>query len=162
MPVADLEREAARITTELLEKMGCEAQVTAKGEDTRVDVHATVADGGDALSGPKGEVRQALQHILNRMINHGGGSMYHLQLEVNDFWEKRETELADYARKMAEEALSTNTEIVTEYLNSQERRIVHMTLKENEQVKTYALGTGLVKRVAIAPADFPEREADEE
>ena len=112
--------------------------------------------------GPKGEVRQALQHILNRMINHGGGSMYHLQLEVNDFWEKRETELADYARKMAEEALSTNTEIVTEYLNSQERRIVHMTLKENEQVKTYALGTGLVKRVAIAPADFPEREADEE
>lgn len=160
MPVADLEREAARITSELLEKMGFTAQVTAKGEDTRVDVHATVPDGGDDLTGPKGEVRQALQHILNRMINHGGGSTYHLQLEVNDFWEKRETELADQARTMAAEALQTNSEIVTDYLNSQERRIVHMTLKENEQVKTYALGTGLVKRVAIAPADYPEPEGE--
>ena len=37
-----------------------------------------------------------------------------------------------------------------------ERRIVHVELKEDPRVKTYALGTGLIKRVAVAPADFPE------
>ena len=162
MPEADLEREAARISDELLTRMGYTAEVTAKADGTRVDVHATVPEGGDDLTGPKGEVRQALQHILNRMINRGGGSMYHLQLEVNDFWERRETELEDLARQLADEALRTNAEVVTEYLNSQERRIIHVTLKVDARVKTYALGTGLIKRVAIAPADYPEPEAGEE
>ena len=60
------------------------------------------------------------------------------------------------ARRLAEEALEGNTEAVTEYLNAQERRIVHVALKEDTRVKTYALGTGLIKRLAVAPADFPE------
>lgn len=162
MPAPDLEAEAVRITGELLGKMGYEAEVTAKADATRVDVHAVVPDGGEDLTGSKGEVRQALQHILNRMINHGGGSTYHLQLEVNDFWERRETELEDLARQLSEEALRTNAEVVTDYLNSQERRIVHVTLRPDTRVKTYALGTGLIKRVAIAPADFPEPPAGEE
>ena len=33
---------------------------------------------------------------------------------------------------------------------------MHVALKEDPRVKTYALGTGLIKRVAIAPADYPE------
>jgi len=162
MPPEELEREASRITGELLTHMGYTAELSAKAEGTRVDVHVTVPDGGDDLTGPKGEVRQALQHILNRMINRGGGSTYHLQLEVNDFWERREHELEDLARSLADEALRTQGEVVTEYLNSQERRIIHVTLKPDARVKTYALGTGLIKRVAIAPADFPEPEPGEE
>ncbi len=162
LPGPELEREAIRLARELLSRMGYEAEVSAQADGTRVDVHAVVPDGGDDLAGPKGEVRQALQHILNRMINRGGGSTHHLQLEINDFWERRESELRELAQRMAEEALQTNREIVTEYLNSQERRIVHVTLKSDARVKTYALGTGLIKRVAIAPADYPEPEARED
>jgi len=158
MPPAELEREGVRLTQELLGHMGYDATVTAKAEDTRVDVHASVTEGGDDLAGRKGEVRQALQHILNRMLNKGGGSMYHLQLEVNDFWERREQELGDLARQLAEDALGSGSEAVTEYLNAQERRIIHVTLRDDTRVKTYALGTGLIKRVAVAPADFPEPE----
>lgn len=162
MSATELEREGIRLTEELLSKMGFEATVTAHAEDTRVDVRAGVPDGGDDLAGPKGEVRQALQHLLNRILNRGGTSLYHLQLEVNDFWEKREEELRELAHRLAEEALASQSEAVTEYLNAQERRIVHVTLKEDSRVKTYALGTGLIKRVAVAPADFPEPAFDED
>jgi predicted RNA-binding protein Jag len=65
------------------------------------------------------------------------------------------------AREMAEQAISTNAEVVTDYLNSQERRIIHVTLKEDSRVKTYSLGMDRSKRVAIAPADFPERTGEE-
>ena len=51
---------------------------------------------------------------------------------------------------------------MTEYLNAQERRIVHVTLRDDTRVKTYALGTGMIKRVAIAPADFEGGPRDEE
>jgi len=152
----ELAATGKRLTEEFLGKMGFEATVTAAAQDDHVDVTASMAANEELLTGAKGEVRQALQHILNRMLNRGEGSRYHLQLEVNEFWKRREDELRDLARRLAEEALAGNTEVITEYLNAQERRIVHVELKEDPRVKTYALGTGLIKRVAVAPADFPE------
>lgn len=148
--------EATRLTRELLQAMGFEATVNAQADADRVDVTAAVSGNEELLTGPKGEVRQALQHLLNRMLNRGEGSRYHLQLEINEFWHRREAELEQLARGLADEAVTEQSEVVTEYLNSQERRVVHMALKTDSRVKTYALGSGLIKRVAVAPADFPE------
>jgi spoIIIJ-associated protein len=134
--------------------LGFEATVTATGEEDRVDVTATVPEHEELLTGRKGEVRQALQHLLNRMINRGEGTRYHLQLEINDFWKRREDELKALALKLADEALESRSEAVTEYLNAQERRIIHVTLRDDTRVKTYALGSGMIKRLAVAPADF--------
>ncbi|HET7225188.1 MAG TPA: R3H domain-containing nucleic acid-binding protein [Candidatus Eisenbacteria bacterium] len=151
---AELDAEAVRLTRELLGAMGFEAEVRATVEDTRVEVAATVQGDEELLTGRKGEVRQALQHLLNRMLNRGEGSRYHLQLEINDFWKHREEELRAMAHQLADSAVADHREVVTEYLNAQERRIVHVTLREDARVKTYALGTGMIKRVAVAPADF--------
>ena len=156
MPNEELATLAQTTTTDLLKAMGFEGTITAKAEGTSVEVTAEVADDEELLTGRKGETRQALQHLLTRMINRGEGSRYHLQLEINDFWQRRERELEGVARELAEEAVSSDSEVLTEYLNAQERRIVHVTLKEDPRVKTYAIGDGLIKKVAIAPADYPE------
>lgn len=136
--------------------MGFESTVRASAEDDRVNVTVTVENDEQLLGGDRGEVREAMQQILNRMINRGGeGSRYYLRLEINDFWEKRETDLKLLAQRLAEEALEKNTEVATDYLNAQERRIIHMTLREDARVKTYSLGIGHIKRLAVAPADHP-------
>ena len=161
-PPVELAAETQRLTEELLKNLGFEARVSASTEEDRVNVTVGVQDGEDLLTGRRGEVRQALQHLLNLMINHGGRTSYHLQLEINDFWQRREAELLEIARGLAEQALASGSEAVSEYLNAQERRVVHMTLREDARVKTYALGTGLIKRVAVAPADFPHESKPEE
>ena len=147
-----LAAEGKRWTEQLLKAMGFEATVRATAEGDRVNVSASVASDEKLLTGEKGEVRQALQQLLNRMINRGETSRYHLQLEINDFWEKRENELRGLAQRMAEDALSRDGEVITDYLNAQERRIIHVALREDSRVKTYALGTGHIKRLAVAPA----------
>ncbi|HVP15061.1 MAG TPA: R3H domain-containing nucleic acid-binding protein, partial [Terriglobales bacterium] len=157
----DLAGQGRRLTEELLKAMGFDATVTATVDGNHVEVTAEVAKDEDLLTGRKGEVRQALQHLLNRMLNRGESSRYHLQLEINDFWKRREEELRELARGLAEEAVAKGDEVVTEYLNAQERRIVHVTLREDARVKTYALGTGMIKRVAIAPVDFEGGPRDE-
>lgn len=162
MSAEELGETSKRLTENLLKAMGFEAKVTVVSEGDRADVTVEVAEDDDLLTGQKGEVRQAMQHLLNRFLNKGEGSRYHLQLEINDFWQRREDELAALARGLAEDAIANNAEMVTEYLNSQERRIVHVTLREDTRVKTYALGTGMIKRVAVAPADFPERTGEED
>ena len=157
-----LEAEGRRWTEQLLAAMGFEATVSARAEGDHVDVSVQVARDDQLLTGPKGEVREALQHLLNRMVNRGEGSRYHLQLEINDFWHQREAELEQIARDMAERAVESGDEVVSEYLNAQERRIIHQTLKDDARVKTYALGTGMIKRIAVAPAGFAGRASDEE
>jgi spoIIIJ-associated protein len=126
-----------------------------------VDVTIEVEGGDDLLNGREGETRQALQHLLNRFLNKGDGSRYHLQLEINDHWHQREVELEELARRLAEDAASRQVEVVSDHLNSQERRIVHMTLRDDARVRTYSLGIGAVKRVAVAPASFPDRSEDD-
>jgi predicted RNA-binding protein Jag len=151
-----LASEGQRCTQELLRAMGFEAKVSATASEDRVDVVAEVGADDEMLNGTKGEVRQALQHLLNRMVNRGEGSRYHLQLEINDFWKRREEELMALARQLADRAIANQAEALTEYLNAQERRIIHVALREDTRVKTYALGDGMIKRLAVAPADFPE------
>jgi spoIIIJ-associated protein len=150
----ELIAQSTHLTEDFLKAMGFDAKVSATVDGNHVDVTAEVATDEELLTGRKGEVRQALQHLLNRILNRGEVSRYHLQLEINDFWKRREEELRDLARSLADEAVAAGGEVMTEYLNAQERRIVHVTLREDVRVKTYALGTDMIKRVAIAPADF--------
>lgn len=162
MSAADLEQNACRATEDLLRAMGFNATVSARVDGDTAEVRAEVPDQSDLLVGPKGEVRQALQHLLNRMLNRGGGSRYHLQLEINDFWQQREDELRAMALSLAEQAVAEGTEKLTEYLNSQERRVVHMSLREHPGVTTHAIGDGLIKKIAITPGDEPEGSPDGE
>ena len=161
MTVDELSSTSRRLTEELLRAMGFEPKVSVRAEGNRVDVTIEVDRDDDLLNGRQGDTRQALQHLLNRFLNKGDGSRYHLQLEINDHWQQRETELEQLARRLADEAAAGQLEVVSDQLNSQERRIVHMTLREDARVKTYSLGDGAVKRVAVAPASFPDRSEDE-
>jgi len=162
IPTAELEVRATGATQDLLRAMGFEARVTARAEGSNVDVTAEVSENEELLTGRKGEVRQALQHLLNLTLNRGEAARYHLQLEINDFWRRREQELADLARSMADEVAAGGREVVTEYLNAQERRVIHVTLRDDPRVRTFAIGDGLIKKLAVAPAEAPEasRESD--
>ena len=161
MNVDELSSTSRRLTEELLRAMGFEPKVDVRAEGNRVDVTIEVDRHDELLNGREGETRQALQHLLNRFLNKGDGSRYHLQLEINDHWHHREVELEELARRLADEADSRQVEVVSDHLNSQERRILHMTLREDSRVKTYSLGMGAVKRVAVAPASFPDRSEED-
>ncbi len=161
MGTTELGETAKKLTEDLLRGMGFEATVTVTAEGNRADVTVEVAQGDDLLTGEKGEVRGAMQHLLNRFLNRGEGSRYHLQLEINDFWQRREAELETMARSMADDAVARNVEVMSEFMNAQERRIVHVTLREDSRVKTYSPGEGMIKRVVVAPADLPGRMGEE-
>ena len=151
-----------RLAEDLFRAMGFDAQVTAAAVEDSVEVRAEIGKDSELITGEKGEVRQAIQHILNRMLNRGGTSRYHLQLEINDFWAQRETELREMAKRLADEAVAEDTEKLTEYLNAQERRVIHVALRDDTRVRTFGLGDGLIKKVAISPADSGEGQKPEE
>jgi len=163
MSAEQLQATTRQVTEDLMRAMGFDATVTITPEDDeKVNVTVQVSEGEDLLTGRKGETRQALQHLINRMVNRGEGSRYHVQLEINDFWAQRETELREMAKRLADEAVAEDTEKLTEYLNAQERRVIHVALRDDTRVRTFGLGDGLIKKVAISPADSGEGQKPEE
>jgi spoIIIJ-associated protein len=163
MPAEELAATSQRLAEDLFRHMGVEVQVSAHAEGDSVEVKAEIGQDSDLITGEKGEVRQSIQHLLNRMLNRGGTTHYHLQLEINDFWARRESELQDMARRLADEAVADGGEKLTEYLNAQERRVVHVALRDDPRVRTFGIGDGLIKKVAIAPAgaDDDDQKQDE-
>jgi len=161
IPTPDVVEAGRDLAEKLFQAMGFEARVTAQAVGDTVEVRAEIPQNGDLVTGEKGEVRQAIQHLLNRMLNRGGVSRHHLQLEINDFWAARERELQELARRLADEAAADGSEKLTEYLNAQERRVIHVALRDDARVRTYGLGDGLIKKVAISPATEASLEKSE-
>ena len=59
--------------------------------------------------------------------------------------------MTQMALKMGDKAKRIKKSVTTNPLNPHERRIVHMTLKEDEKLDTKSRGEGLLKKIIIIP-----------
>ena len=102
-------------------------------------------DGGEPLS--------ALDHLLRKLAN--PGDRRRLLLECEGYRDVRDDALRDEALRLAEGVRKDGRERRTEALNAYERRIIHVTLAEVPDVRSYSVGEEGDRRVVVAPA-LPE------
>ncbi len=154
------ELQVARETvTDLLEKMKVKALVTAHfGEaddkDHRVPIHVDV--NGDDLSiliGRRAETLNALQYISSLIVSKELGRSIPLIVDVEGFRSRRENQLRQLARRMAEQAIKTNRRQVLEPMPASERRIVHIELRNHPEVTTESIGEEPRRKVTIIPKE---------
>ena len=143
--------------SELLEKMRIRARVTAEfgeADDSRnrVPVHVNVH--GDDLSiliGRGAETLNALQYITSLIVSKEVGRGVPLVVDVEGYRVRRETQLRQLARRMADQAVKTGRKQVLEPMPPNERRIVHIELRSNPQVTTESVGEDPRRKVTIIP-----------
>jgi spoIIIJ-associated protein len=155
---ADFVLEVARDTVnELLEKMRVRATVTAEyGEpdDARSRVPVLVNVNGDDLSiliGRHAETLNALQYIASLIISKEIGRSIPLVVDVEGYRARRESQLRQLARRMAEQAVRTGRRQVLEPMPANERRIVHIELREHAEVTTESVGEEPRRKITIIP-----------
>jgi spoIIIJ-associated protein len=152
-------RVARETITELLEKMKVTAHVTAHfGEaddkDDRVPLYVDV--NGDDLSiliGRRAETLNALQYIASLIVSKELGHSVPLIVDVEGYRSRRENQLRQLARRMAEQAIKTNRRQVLEPMPASERRIVHIELRNHPDVMTESIGEEPRRKVTIIPKD---------
>ena len=97
---------------ELLEKMDVQAGLTVQKiyqeDEDREVVHVNI-EGSDLsfLIGRRAETLNALQYITSLMVNKKLNQWVPLQLDIQNFRQRRELELQKLARRMAEQVIST-------------------------------------------------------
>jgi len=145
----------------LLERMGFAAEVETVYSDGAYEVRIAGSDNDAILIGRRGETLEAMQHVISKMASRGKEDLVRVRVDVSDYRARRNEQLADRARSMAEKVRETGHEVVTEPLAAAERRIIHRTLADLPDVTTHALGDGLVKRVWIGPTTAQGRNGDD-
>lgn len=142
---------------ELLEKMRVQATVTASyGEPdearNRVPVHVQI--NGDDLSiliGRRAETLNALQYIAALIISKEIGRSLALIVDVEGYRQRREQQLRQLARRMADQAINSGRRQALEPMTASERRIIHIELRGNPEVETESVGEEPRRKVTIIP-----------
>lgn len=153
-PLTDQQgEEAASFVSELIQKMGIEAGVQFnRAEDGGARLSVESEDGA-ILIGRKGRTLGALQYVINRVISRGdtAENTERLIVDVGGYVDRRRESLEDMARNLAAKAKDTGRNMRLKPMSPQERRIIHVTLQGDEEVRTYSLGESLYRSVVISP-----------
>lgn len=144
--------------SKLLFHMNLQAQVSANYEETdredRRTIHVDVR--GDDLSiliGRRSETLNAFQYIASLMVGKEVQQWVQLVIDVEGYRSRRESQLRRMALRMAEQAIKTGRRQVLEPMAANERRLIHIELRENPAVTTESIGEDPYRKVTIIPED---------
>ena len=103
-----------------------------------------------ALIGRRGETLDAVQQLTSYAVNRGGDRRCRIQLDAENYRERREQSLCRLAEKMAEKAVRYRRNVTMEPMNAYERHVIHTALQDTPHVTTYSTGVDPNRRVIIA------------
>lgn len=156
---AVLDERALRVAQDtvdgLMQRMKIRATVTAhyvQPEDEKDQSLIMVDIQGNDLSiliGRRSETLNALQYITNLIVGKELGHWVPLMIDVQGYRHRREMQLRKLARRMAEQALHTGRRQVLEPMPANERRLIHLELRDFPGVQTESIGEEPVRKVTI-------------
>ena len=139
-----------KFLTGLLQQMEVEAEVRVyQPEKGRYKVILEGKSLG-ALIGRRGETLDAIQQLTSYAVNRGGDRRCRIQLDAENYRERREQSLCRLAEKMAEKAVRYRRNVTMEPMNAYERHVIRTALQDTPHVTTYSTGVDPNRRVIIA------------
>ena len=154
----EIQQRAQEILSTLLEKMDVQAGVTVRAGHDLVEADETIPlaldiTGHDlgVLIGRRGETLQALQFIVRQILSKEVEQWVPIVVDVESYLVRRRKKLKDLAKRMADRAVFSKRKVILEPMSPQDRRIVHLHLKDHDAVYTQSVGDGERRKVVIFP-----------
>ena len=150
----DVTQESIDLGVEALQKMADliteDATVSAQ---TQKDHLTLTIEGGNAgiLIGRKGQTLDAMQFLTDKIINRKSEDRVRVRVDIEGYMETRNANLKQLAFKMAEKVKKTGRPATINQMSAQDRRIVHLALKDDTKVRTQSMGDGYYRRLVIFP-----------
>ena len=109
-----------------------------------------VGDNLGALIGRRGETLDAVQQLTSYSVNRNGGSRVRVQLDAENYRDRREQSLQHLATKVAAKVVKYRHNVTLEPMNAYERHVIHTALQDVPHVTTYSTGMEPSRRVIVA------------
>ncbi|MBF0413561.1 MAG: Jag N-terminal domain-containing protein [Desulfamplus sp.] len=150
----DVSEDAMRVGRDTLQKMVAlitdDATVTAQSDEDRLLLKVEGGNSG-VLIGRRGQTLEAMQYLTDKIINRYSESRVRLKVDIEGYMETRKANLKTLAYKMADKAKKTGKPATINQMTAQDRRIIHLALKDDTRVRTQSMGDGYYRRLVIFP-----------
>ncbi|MDE2966976.1 MAG: Jag N-terminal domain-containing protein [Chloroflexota bacterium] len=162
-PNEDPRQFAVEVLTDIAHQLGFDVQVIARDPETPMDGlgHAVavldVTPVGDEdlglLIGRHGAHVAALQYVVNVIVSRALDGNNPVTIDVDGYRRRRETALEEMAQRAASEVRDRGEPVTLGVMPAAERRIIHLQLQDDPEVKTESFGEGSSRRVRILYRD---------
>lgn len=148
-PESGQEEQILEFVTQVLDKMGYPGTCSIGfREENKIGIELESEHSG-ILIGKKGKNLDALQLLTNVFAGKIGLESVKFLLDIENYRAKREESLAGLARKTAGIVRKSKGSRLLDPMNPYERRIIHTTLNEYDDIHTVSEGDGLYKKVRV-------------
>lgn len=156
----ELEDISCEVLTNLIDKMGLLAAVEVVEPGGEIDSETgevsplilnVVGDELGVLIGRRGETLRDLQFMVRLIVNREIKTWPNLVVDVDGYKARREESLRALAKRMADQVRETDRIATLEPMPAYERRIIHITLRDDPDVYTESTGEGEDRKVQIFP-----------
>lgn len=146
--IADL---AKRSVEDLLEKMQFKSKVSIIQEDEERVYLGIISDQSALLIGKRGKNLEAIQLFINIALsqNKEVENMKKVVLDVEGYLNRRKESVSRMALRAADYVRTSKKSRILDPMNPFERRWVHLTLQDIQDIGTKSEGNGVHKKVRI-------------
>lgn len=139
-----------KFTQELLDKVGIEATFSIE-EKEEIVVANLQTDNPGILIGYHGQTLSAFRLILSMMVYRKLGEWVKILVDVGDYYQRRAETLKRMALSAAQKVKFSHREQELPPMSAAERRIIHLALTDDSEVKTESRDEGKNRRVVVKP-----------
>jgi len=139
---------------DILERMVRFIEPTARVEittDHGETILNIVGDSGGIFIGKKGQTLESFQYLINKIRMNKFNDAPHVTVDAESYRLRHIESLISLAKRLSDKAKKRQGPVTTNPLTPGDRRIIHMTLKQDEELTTWSRGEGVLRKVIIAP-----------
>ena len=141
-----------------IERMGLGPFEISESKDGEMVVLQVKGPAGQTLSSGQGRTVDALQLLVNQVSARTGPDRQRVVIDVEGDADAREEFLGKLAERVAKRALQTGRAVALDPMNGRDRRLIHVALRDREDVATMSEGEGRYRQVVVVPESSDEFE----
>lgn len=150
--------EAGGFVKGLVERLGVGPFEIGESQDGELVVVQLRGSAALNLAGGDGRAVDALQFLVNQVALRANEAAKRVVVDVEGDPERREGHLERLAMRAAERARETGRAVALDPMNPRDRRVIHVTLREEAGIATMSVGAARYRQVVVVPEGAPEYE----
>ncbi len=150
VPLEAAADRAKEILNEVLKYVDLPTVIESESREDHVYLNV-ISNGSGLLIGKRGKTLNGLQYLVAKILQKEVGENVSVVVDTENYRSKREVSLVELAQQLSGKVKKSRRPLTTGPMNAQDRRIIHIALKEDQEVRTKSKGEGNLRRVVIYP-----------
>ncbi len=148
--------DASNFLKGILLRMGLSGQIAATVRHGTIYLEILGAEPG-LIIGHRGQNLDALQHLVNRMVNKNADDMTPITVDSDDYRSRRHQQLERSVKIIGKQVMGSGKAIITDPMTPSERRLFHIAASRIRGIKTASFGNGFFQPIKVSPANTRNR-----